>query len=271
MLGLTANRAYVPLRGMPSTPRTDAPSEQKSLGEALKRLRQRAGLSQAEAADRAEIVEITWRRYEKGVRGVTLDKLIELAQAIGFDRDSLLMEQAAVVGGVAPPPTARGHLERVAAFTPAPNDAGLVIRDRVQAGNWLEADDTGQSTYRTYPAVRDARYPHADQWLSEVMGDSVNRLNIFEGDMVHLVDTIAIGYHPRTDDVVEVERIRNGGAERELTIKQIELVHDGLLLWPRSTNSRWSQPLELRDGTNDGEEIEVRIRGLVIGLHRRFG
>ncbi|EDX80493.1 Helix-turn-helix domain protein [Brevundimonas sp. BAL3] len=256
---------------MASTPRTTTLTEQQSLGEALKRLRQRAGLSQEQAAERAEIVEITWRRYEKGVRGVTLDKLIGLAMAIGFDRDALLMEQAAVAGGSVAPPTARGHLERMAAYTPPPGDAGLVIRDRVQAGNWLEADDTGQSTYRTYPAVRDARYPHADQWLSEVMGDSVNRLNIFEGDMVHLVDCIAIGYHPRTDDVVEVERLRNGGAERELTIKQIELVQDGLLLWPRSTNTRWSQPLELRDGAGDGEEIEVRIRGLVIGLHRRFG
>ncbi|WP_309628759.1 helix-turn-helix transcriptional regulator [Brevundimonas sp.] len=256
---------------MTSTQRTDLPSEQKSLGEALKRLRQRAGISQAEAADRAQIVEITWRRYEKGMRGVTLDKLIELVQAIGFDRDTLLMEQAAVVGGSPAPQTARSHLDRVASYTPSPSDAGLIVRDRVQAGNWLEADDTGQASYRTFPAVRDGRYPYADQWLSEVMGDSVNRLNIFEGDMVHLVDAIAIGYHPRTDDVVEVERIRNGGAERELTIKQIELVPNGMLLWPRSTNQRWSQPLELREGTGDGEEIEVRIRGLVIGLHRRFG
>lgn len=265
------NRALVPLWGMANAPRTDAPSEQKSLGEALKRLRQRAGLSQAEAADRAAVVEITWRRYEKGLRGVTLDKLIDLAQAIGFDRDALLMEQSAVIGGGAAPQTARSHLDRVASFAPPPNDAGMIIRDRVQAGNWLEADDTGQGAYKTFPAVRDGRYPYADQWLSEVMGDSVNRLNIFEGDMVHVVDAIAIGYHPRTDDVVEVERIRNGGAERELTIKQIELVPGGLLLWPRSTNSRWSSPLELREGTNDSEEIEVRIRGLVIGLHRRFG
>lgn len=271
MVGLTANRALMPLWSMPSSSRTDAPTEQKSLGEALKRLRQRAGLSQAEAAERAQIVEITWRRYEKGMRGVTLDKLIELSQAIGFDRDVLLMEQASVLGGVAGPQTARAHMDRAANFTPTSSDAGLIVRDRVQAGNWLEADDSGQGTYRTFPAVRDGRYPYADQWLSEVMGDSVNRLNIFEGDMVHLVDAIAIGYHPRTDDVVEVERIRNGGGERELTIKQIEMIPNGILLWPRSTNQRWSAPLELRDGTGDGEDIEVRIRGLVIGLHRRFG
>lgn len=257
-------------RGMTNPTRTVALSEQQILGEALKRLRQRAGLSQAEAAERAEVVEISWRRYEKGVRGVTLDKLVNMAVAIGFDRDALMMEHAAVTAGQAPPVNARSHAERITGFAPGSNDVGLVIRDRIQAGNWLEADDTGQSSFRTFPAVKDARYLHADQWLSEVVGDSVNRLNIFEGDMVHLVDAIAIGYHPRTGDVVEVERLRHGGGERELTVKQIELVPDGLLLWPRSTNARWSKPLELREGTSDNEDIEVRIRGLVIGLHRRF-
>lgn len=270
MLGLATNRAHMSFRGMTTHTRTVAPTEQQILGEALKRLRQRAGLSQAEAAERADVVEISWRRYEKGVRGVTLDKLVNLAVAIGFDRDALMMEQAAVTAGHAPVVSARSHADRVATLTPGANEAGLVIRDRIQAGNWLEADDSGQAALRIYPAVKDARYPHADQWLSEVVGDSINRLNIFEGDMVHVVDAIAIGYHPRTGDVVEVERLRHGGGERELTVKQIELVPDGLLLWPRSTNARWSKPLELRDGANDGEDIEVRIRGLVIGLHRRF-
>lgn len=240
------------------------------LGEALRRLRQRAGLSQAEAAAKADIVEISWRRYEKGVRGVSLDKLIELAEKIGFDREALMAERAAVSSGTPAPTGQRAYLDRVASFMPGQDEQGLIIRDRVQAGSWFEADDFGQTAPRVYPAMRDGRYPVADQWLSEVIGDSCNQLNIFEGDLVHLVDTITIGYHPRSGDVVEVERVRRGGAERELTIKQIELLGDRLLLWPRSTNPKWSKPLELRDGVSDDEEIEVRIRGLVIGLHRRF-
>lgn len=227
-------------------------------------------MSQAEAAERAGIVEISWRRYEKGVRGASLDKLMGLVEAIGFDRDALMRERQAAASGVAAPATPQGYLDRAAGFSAAQNEPGLIVRDRVQAGTWFEADDFGQAAPRTYPAMRDGRYPVADQWLSEVVGDSCNLLNIFEGDLVHLVDAITIGYHPRSGDVVEVERLRSGGSERELTLKQIEVVGDGLLLWPRSSNPKYAQPLQLREGVDDGEDIEVRIRGLVVGLHRRF-
>jgi hypothetical protein len=103
--------------------------------------------------------------------------------------------------------------------------------------------------------ARDPRFPHARQWLSEVRGDSVNLLNIVEGDLVHCVDAIEIGYYPRTGDVVEVERLRFGGQERELTLKQVEVTEAGVLLWPRSTNPRFEvdpAPLELKAGARRG-------------------
>jgi SOS-response transcriptional repressor LexA len=144
----------------------------------------------------------------------------------------------------------------------------LPIRDRVQAGAWLAMDENNQIEPKLSSTVRDPRYPSVDQWLSEVMGDSMNALGIFEGDLVHIVELIGSGWYPRTGDIVEVERIRFDGAERELTIKQVEVTGPNTaLLWPRSTNPRWSEPLSLG---SDEEGLEVRIRGFMINLVRRY-
>ena len=152
----------------------------------------------------------------------------------------------------------------------APELIALPVRDRVQAGAWLQADDSVQTVPARYPAARDPRYARAEQWLSVVVGDSVDRLLIFDGDYVHVVDAIDIGYAPRTGDVVEVERTRHDGQLRELTIKQVEVTPGGVLLWPRSHNKRWSEPLNLQDGAANDDDIEVRIRGLVIATIRRL-
>jgi len=152
--------------------------------------------------------------------------------------------------------------------------AELPIRGEVQAGMWLAIDYEPEQ--RTYPAAADPRYPKALQWLSVVKGDSMNALvradgtpaGIYEGDMVHCIDAIGAHYTPRTGDVVEVERIRFQGRERELTIKQVEVTPSGVLLWPRSSNPQHQAPLPYAEGDQDA--TEVRIRGWVIGINRRF-
>lgn len=152
--------------------------------------------------------------------------------------------------------------------------ATLPIRGVVQAGAWLEIDED-QSEPETYPAAADLRFPIGAQWLSVVRGDSMNALErngqpaaIYDGDMVHCVDVTAIEYSPRDGDIVEVERIRSQGGVREVTLKQVEIIGGLVQLWPRSTNPRWNAPIPYADG--DAAEIEVRIRGWVIGSLRRF-
>jgi hypothetical protein len=39
------------------------------------------------------------------------------------------------------------------------------------------------------------------------------------------------------------------------------------LLWPRSTNPRWSEPIDLTHGARNDEEVEASIVGLVIGAY----
>jgi len=150
-----------------------------------------------------------------------------------------------------------------------PRAADMIIRDRVQAGAWLAADDTDQGGPRKYPFARDPRFPHADQWLSEVVGDSVDKLGVFNGDLVHCVDVEGAGWALQSDALVEIERLRFNGAERELSIKQVEITPQGVLFWPRSSNPRWQEPLSLTEGA-EGEEIEVRVRGLVLKSIRIF-
>lgn len=270
MLVLAAHQPGMVFRRMaPKTTPTKL-TEQQALGKALRLLRKRADLTQEQAADRYGVVVNSWRRYEWGQRDLSFEKLAQLAQAVESDRDELLRVRTEILGGE-PPREPVGRPGNVIAFAPAPPaEDGLPIRDRVRAGAWYPADDLDQEEPKRFPASRDPRYPRADQWLSEVEGDSCNLLGINSGDLVHCVDVIEINYSPATGDVVEVERLRFGGQERELTIKQIEVTPDGILLWPRSTNPKWQEPLVVTEGTQDDEEVEVRIRAKVLSSTRRF-
>jgi SOS-response transcriptional repressor LexA len=247
----------------------DDDAEAKALGEALKALRIRANMTQADAAEAMGLGSgEAWRIYEVG-KSVGIFKpgiQFRLASAVGSNIPELLAERDRLLG-------------RATQMRPVPSKSDpfmggerseLPIRDRIQAGAWLQADDSNQGFPRSFPAARDGRYPRASQWISEVTGDSMDRLSIFDGDFVHCVDAIDIGYHPRHGDIVEVERLRNGGAERELTLKQIEMTANGYVLAPRSTNPRWQEPLALDDGIADNDDYEVRIRALVVTTMRRL-
>lgn len=236
-------------------------------------LRTRAKMSRADAGQNFGIGEEGFRKYEAGMAKAIFspDTQERLAQSVGATRADLLEERARLAGEDIPAQPRVTPSER-ASWTQArsPEVELLPLRDTVQAGAWLMADDLRQTASPTYPAAKDPRFPQAHQWFSEVRGDSMNMLNIVEGDLVHCVDAIGIGYYPRTGDVVEVERTRFSGQERELTLKQVEVTPEGVLLWPRSTNPRWKSPLEIATGPNDAEHVEVRIRALVVASVRRF-
>lgn len=119
------------------------------------------------------------------------------------------------------------------------------------------------------PVLLDHRYPHAAQWLREVRGDSMNAKGINPGDLAHLVDFGAAGINLNTGMVVEVTRTRDGGGLREVTLKEVEITPGGkTILWPRSTNAKWKDPVRLDDGT--GSELQVQITGLLLAKITRF-
>lgn len=159
-------------------------------------------------------------------------------------------------------------LEEPAGAGLAPAFAELPLAGPVQAGAWLALDDSSQEEPQMMSAALDRRYPHAKQWLREVRGDSMNARNIYPGDLVHLVDLISSGVRLNTGMIVEVTRSRDGGALREVTLKEVEVTETGLVLWPRSLNPRWKDPVVLDDG--QGGDIDVEITGLLIAKITRF-
>lgn len=236
------------------------------LGRALAILRKRSGLSQATAGERAGMTGQGWFKYESGSAPTLFHPATQsrLTEALGFTPDDLERERLLLAGGAR-----SATVTELKTWAETNRPSTLVIRDQVQAGAWLLADDTSQVEPRRHAFARDPRFPHAEQWLSEVFGDSVDRLGIFDRDLVHCVDFEGSGMGLQTGQIVEVERLRFGGSERELSIKQVELTPAGPLLWPRSSNPRWKEPLSMTAGAED-DEILVRIRGLIVQSIRRF-
>lgn len=261
-----------------------ANEDDRVMGLAVRYLRKRADMTLQQAADAFGVESgQAFSKYEQGkVRSITQTMVKRrLAEAVKSNVPELEAIAAQLAGkspftafrdaearerhGVAEDGPARVASETVVPFV---NPYELPIRDPVQASAWLAIDDMAQVEQEKFPLARDPRFPRADQWLAPVIGPSVDLMRIFDGDLAHVVSAADIGYAPRTGDIVEVERVRRGGGLRELTIKQVEVTPDGVLLWPRSTDPRFQQPLGLTDGADDVDE--VRIRGLVVTTVRRL-
>lgn len=212
-------------------------------GERLRAKREERGLSAADLAKRVGRSESAVRNQENGTNGIPPALAKKYAQALGTTAAWILY----------------GEEELVASAEP--EIAGLPVLGSIQAGAWLAIDDSSQEEPEIRPAARDRRYPHADQWLREVQGDSMNARNIYPGDFVHIVDLTGAGVNLNTGMIVEVVRTR-AGSLREITLKEVEVTADGLVLWPRSTNPRWKDPVRLDH--EGGGDIEVQITGLLL-------
>lgn len=179
------------------------------------------------------------------------DTLSKIADELKVNYDELLLEPTGV--------TREADPRRVPTFLP--------VRYRVKAGAWFEVGAEEPIVGVSYPAVPDPDFAEWPQWLELVVGDSMN-LVVPDKHLVHVVDALEMGYAPRTGDYVVVERRRDDGATRERTVKEVEVLPDGTVrLWPRSTNPKWADPVLLREGARDGEDIEVCIVGYVVGSY----
>jgi transcriptional regulator with XRE-family HTH domain len=245
-------------------PRTD--EERQTAGRRLQSARKAAGVSQKALAERVGVPQSVVSDWENGKLDSWVDKIEDIAGAFGVMPDDI---------------TGSGVTERTVPFVRPPvrhygggpgvpiqpkGDAELMLLPIVgeaQAGAWLAIDEYDQREPELSNTARDPRFPNARQWLRRVRGDSVNRLGILDGFLVHCVDVDEAHYEVNTDDVVEVERSRFQGSDLEYSIKQVEKTPEGILLWPRSTNPRWNRPLSLTDG-KQGEDLVVRISGLVL-------
>lgn len=253
---------------MPTPPRKPAPptaptKEMAKIGRAIGWLRKEADMSQQTAADAMGITRQAWQQYEAGDRQVVLrtDVQEQIAAALGTTRAALMMVKARLAGDAIP--SADGRM-------PGPSGEPylLGLADPLRAGAFLAIDTADQSPPRLTDVGRDPRYPLAQQRVRPVVGDSMDQRGILDGDLVRIVSVMDINFAPETGMVVEVERTRIQGRERELTLKELEVTEDGLLLWPRSSNPLWREPIMVTEGNAD--DVEVRITGIMTALIRRF-
>jgi SOS-response transcriptional repressor LexA len=139
------------------------------------------------------------------------------------------------------------------------------VRGDVACGRWLEADNVYEGDYPAVPIVP-TRHANLTQTAFLVVGPSMDRLKIDDGDYVVCVPFWEARRAFETGDVVVVER-RNG-ALIERTCKQVELTPDAVLLWPRSTDARYQEPYRVPLAHREGDETEIEAVGLVVGLFR---
>lgn len=147
--------------------------------------------------------------------------------------------------------------------TPTATLKVLPVRGIVAAGLWQTVDNLADQALEYVPMVEDPRYSGFPQWADLIRGPSMNR-HYLDGDYVHVVDAIALGYSPIPDDHVIVDRREQQGGKIERTCKKVVLHEGRLALAGDSTEEKWNKPLPL----SDEEDVEVEVVGLVIGSYR---
>lgn len=219
----------------------------------IQKARKAAGLSQTALGERLGVIQSVVSDWERGKLESWRDHLPELSRALNVSPADIMPEGVANQN--------QTWSDRLVSGGPLLDF--LPIRFRAQAGAWYEADAYATQSYGDGPIPADPRIPRESQWLEELVGESLDLL-IRPSSLLHVIDAIYLGYAPRQDDIVIVERTRFQGAEIERSVKQVAITPGGVELWGRSTNEIWNVPLKLTGGLRDGESgVEVRIAGWV--------
>jgi SOS-response transcriptional repressor LexA len=220
--------------------------------ERLKAARIRAGYGSAKAAAEAMGTPAsTYVQHESGVRGFPVERATRYSRFFRTAPEWLLYGR-----GVADP------------VIVAPTHSVLPLLGQIRAGAWLQVDGLAWDAPNQIPAVVDPRFPHARQWLREVIDDSMNARGISNGDLAHMVDWPETELALKTGQIVEVSCFRDAGGLCEVTLKEVEVQGEKCTLWPRSDNQRWQEPI-MMDGAGE-VGVNVRVTGLLLATTRRF-
>lgn len=143
----------------------------------------------------------------------------------------------------------------------------------VEAGTFREVDEDTQVTPPRVSAIRDEDYPFAQMLVFDVRGDSMNALSpvpITEQTRLTGLDFESLNGRvvPYPGMIVVVERTRDGGLLRELSVKQLEIFEDRWEYHPRSTNDR-HKPIIVAHDTDPDDGTHVRILAWVRQITHR--
>lgn len=218
------------------------------------------GWSKAELQRRSGISYDSINKYLRGdvdnPRGNVLEKLAET-----IDRPALWLKE-----GI---DAANTEIHRASR---SPGTAPLVAT--VEAGAWREVDELDQDDPEWVTVPSDNKFPDATQRVYDVSGDSMNDLKphpITPGSRIVAIDydEIASRSPLRNDLVVVIQRTRNGGQERELSVKQVAWFDDRIEFQPRSTNPK-HKPIVVQHDSWEDNGVEIAVVGLVRDIIHRL-
>lgn len=248
-------------------------AERKRIGAAQRALRLAGGFTLEETGRRMGMSAQGYRRFETGEAHSVHQPSVQtrMARAVERTREELLMRAAA---GDVLPAANTGHLRDATNWdAPRRDDDRVPLAGRLEAGVWSPVDDLADAAARPSGLQRDPKYPRADQFARVYSGDSMNLAGLFDGDVAHIVATAEISYWPLDDHFVEVVRLREteDGVVRERQIRVVQVTRDGVLLWAKSSNPKWRDPLFLAPGSQEPQpDGRAYITGLVLATHRKL-
>jgi len=237
-------------------------SENDSLTDLLKQLRQRAGLSMDKLAKAIGLAGgSSYQRYENPALYPKEELPVPLTKAL-----------AKALAGKGSPPITSEEVMKLAGIDKLSTAQLLSMEEQsvvwctgeVAAGVWREAFEWPRDEWIPFPMLLlDTRYPDAERRALRVRGDSMDRFYP-DGSYVVYVRLADIGRKPQNGDRVVVLRHRHGMTEA--TIKEYRRdASKKTWLVPHSHNPAHTAQA-LAKPSDDDETTE--IMGLIVGSQR---
>lgn len=136
----------------------------------------------------------------------------------------------------------------------------ILVRGEVGAGLWHE-QEANDFEAEPSPFPPDPLYPAESQYDLIVRGNSINRF-ARDGERLRVVDLARANIDYSNDDLVVVQKKRDGGHLIETTAKRIRIRGPIIELWPDSDDPRWQQPERI--DTRQQKDGEGAIIALVL-------
>lgn len=224
----------------------------------LRKLRKDKGLSQPDLARMAGTNVQNISRLELGQRKMTKEWATKLAPLLDAKPPELLFDDADASSGLSGP-------------YPIPSSEPLPYAGIVQAGNFRPVDehfDQDQGDHMVPPGVfPHPKYPDLRQAAWQVRGNSMEEAGIRDGMWV--VGALYMDYVDRVGELfngqyVVVERVRHGGSERELTVKEVQFARGGMRLVPRSSDKEHKEFFVALDVDADPDTETIGVIAVVL-------
>lgn len=137
----------------------------------------------------------------------------------------------------------------------------ITIRGIAEAGNWQDIipDLSADKPQKVSIPIMPASVSNAHGMT--VKGDSMDR---FYPDGTTIICAEIADYNDLKDGQHVICEVWNEKGRVEKTIKEVKKEEDGMLLWARSTNPKWQQPVFVSEDTPD----HIKITAVVLGSFR---